>query len=316
ATCAGCSGVRDDIAALRDRTTALLARLSPGPSIAPPFDGLRRLAATEASTRRRRIHRAAWAASLVAAVSLGWSAAFVMDPALRRGDHAEAPGPIVSQSPPTTAGSMPAIPARVRVSELSPPVQAEPGQVPLSGDRFGARKAAPRAHARPAASELIPPPAVEPATLELSSLDPLRISTAPELDGVWRTLSWDGAQEAAGNDLPRIGGLPVVEVQVQTASEGTRPLMVVAQQLRSGQVIRTIEGPATDVSHLLARRPMTDPDPASPLPGRGNTLPGAGLPDHMMAMQRGDRMLAITGALPSDSLRAMIRRLNAEFRTH
>ena len=27
-----------------------------------------------------------------------------------------------------------------------------------------------------------------------------------------------------------------------------------------------------------------------------------------MAMQVGDRMLAITGALPSDSLRAMIRR--------
>ncbi len=29
----------------------------------------------------------------------------------------------------------------------------------------------------------------------------------------------------------------------------------------------------------------------------------------------GDRMLAITGALPSDSLRAMIRRLNAELRS-
>jgi hypothetical protein len=34
-----------------------------------------------------------------------------------------------------------------------------------------------------------------------------------------------------------------------------------------------------------------------------------------MAMQRGDRMLAITGALPSDSLLAMIRRLNAEMRS-
>jgi hypothetical protein len=34
-----------------------------------------------------------------------------------------------------------------------------------------------------------------------------------------------------------------------------------------------------------------------------------------MAMQRGDRMLVITGALPSDSLLAMIRRLNAEMRS-
>ena len=37
--------------------------------------------------------------------------------------------------------------------------------------------------------------------------------------------------------------------------------------------------------------------------------------DHAMAMQVGDRMLAITGDLPSDSLRAMIRRLNAEMRS-
>jgi hypothetical protein len=34
-----------------------------------------------------------------------------------------------------------------------------------------------------------------------------------------------------------------------------------------------------------------------------------------MAIQVGDRMLAITGNLPSDSLRAMIRRLNAEMRS-
>jgi hypothetical protein len=34
-----------------------------------------------------------------------------------------------------------------------------------------------------------------------------------------------------------------------------------------------------------------------------------------MAMQRGDRMIAITGALPPDSLLAMIRRLNAEMRS-
>jgi hypothetical protein len=37
--------------------------------------------------------------------------------------------------------------------------------------------------------------------------------------------------------------------------------------------------------------------------------------DRTMAMQRGDRMLVITGALPQDSLRAMIRRLNAEMRS-
>ena len=87
--------------------------------------------------------------------------------------------------------------------------------------------------------------------------------------------------------------------------------MVVAQQLSSGQVIRTIEGPATDVSQLLSRRSIAEVDS---LFLAGDTS-GVGDANHAMAMQVGDRMLAITGDLPSDSLRAMIRRLNAEMRT-
>ena len=66
-----------------------------------------------------------------------------------------------------------------------------------------------------------------------------------------------------------------------------------------------------DVSQLLSRRGGTSAD--------GNlgvtvteATPGI---DQEMAMQLGDRMLAIFGALPSDSLRAMIRRINAEMRS-
>jgi hypothetical protein len=154
--------------------------------------------------------------------------------------------------------------------------------------------------------------------LELTSVDMPRASGEPVFDGMWRTMSWDGAQAEAGAELPHIDGLPVVQVQVQASQQGRQPLMVVAQQLTSGEVIRTIEGPATDVSHLLARRTMSDPDPtvaASDSSRRSDTLVGYELNDRTMAMQRGDRMLAITGALPPDSLLAMIRRLNAEMRS-
>jgi hypothetical protein len=165
-----------------------------------------------------------------------------------------------------------------------------------------------RAAQREAAlSVLNPKPAVE-----LTRLDGPSGRGEVELDGMWRTMSWDGAKAAAGERLPHIEGLPVMRVQVQSNEDGARPVMVVAQRLSSGQVIRTIEGPATDVSQLLSRRAMTDVDSLF-LPGdsrRGND-PAA----HAMAMQVGDRMLAITGDLPSDSLRAMIRRLNAEMRT-
>jgi hypothetical protein len=73
----------------------------------------------------------------------------------------------------------------------------------------------------------------------------------------------------------------------------------------------------SDVSHLLARRTMTDPDPASDTAKAGSSRSkrGANGADRTMAMQRGDRMLVITGALPQDSLLAMIRRMNAEMRS-
>jgi hypothetical protein len=126
-------------------------------------------------------------------------------------------------------------------------------------------------------------------------------------------MSWAGAQAEAGDKLPHIDGLPVVQVQVQTSEQGKQPLMVVAQQLSTGEVIRTIEGPTSDVSQLLARHTMTDPvsssGPAAAAPTDSDHA------DRTMAMQRGDRLLVITGALPSDSLLAMIRRLNAEMRS-
>lgn len=152
--------------------------------------------------------------------------------------------------------------------------------------------------------------------LELSSINIPPATRELELEGMWRTISWAGAQAEAGDQLPHIDGLPVVQVQVQTGEQGRQPLMVVAQQLSSGEVIRTIEGPAQDVSHLLAQRTMSDPVPTVSLVDSSHPSPGGSeRTDGSMAMQRGDRMIAITGALPPDSLLAMIRRLNAEMRS-
>jgi hypothetical protein len=303
AACPSCQAARDAIAALRDRTTALLARLAPPRSFPPDFELLRSRAANQVSARRRRVHIAAWAASLVAAVGLGWTASFVLRPSES----------LVQ-------------PAAQRVITL--PVSSQPAAVtdrPAQRDtavtkRPKRRQPPPPAtvQASAAAPAVIPPPA-----LELSSLDVPRSEDIPrsdagfELEGMWRTMSWAGAQAETGDKLPHIDGLPVVQVQVQT-SEGKQPLMVVAQQLASGEVIRTIEGPTNDVSHLLARRAMSDPDPAAPARDSSPAGPapkGSNHTDRTMAMQRGDRMLVITGALPSDSLLAMIRRLNAEMRS-
>jgi hypothetical protein len=309
AGCASCQSARDGIAALRDRTTALLSRLAPPRSFPTPFETIRRRAAIEISTRRRRVHRAAWAASIVAAVAFGWSANHLADAASRS-----------DQAPPALARAPAAVAKQaVRADSRTPAAMSADLRSSVSdsaGQRSSKRPERPaRRVAMAPAKQVALPPVVAPAELELSAID--MPSGDFELEGIWRTMSWVGAQEAAGDKLPHIDGLPVVQVQVQAGRQGKQPLMVVAQQLSSGEVIRTIEGPASDVSHLLARRTMTDPDPtrASRTDSTRDSIIVRRGVDGTMAMQRGDRMIAITGALPPDSLLAMIRRLNAEMRS-
>ena len=319
AACPSCQATRDGIAALRDRTTALLSRLAPPRGFAPAFELLRERAAAAADQRRRRMQVAAWAASLVVAVGLGWGASSMArsdrgaQPATPSVASVPAPAPVspspaVAPSRPAVRSETPASPAAAAEAraghEHAAPSCPSAGAIGAprvdSSDSIADRRAA-------ALSVLNPTPA-----LELTRLERPAGRADIELGGMWRTMSWDGAKAEAGERVPHIDGLPVVQVQVQNGEQGARPVMVVAQQLSSGQVIRTIEGPATDVSQLLSRRSMADVDSLI-LPG--DTSGRGGDADHAMAMQVGDRMLAITGDLPSDSLRAMIRRLNAEMRT-
>ena len=302
AGCSSCRATRDGIAALRDRTTALLSRLAPPRRFPPAFETLRGFAAQRLHTRRRRLRAAAWAASLMAALGLGWSASTMVGPG-RNTSVATRTLPPIAEAP--------AIPARTDSVETKPPA-SEPARAVAAPTpvRSEARREAARARKdsiRAARLALLDP---APA-LELAPLDDPRPAAGEQFAGMWRTMSWDGAQSEAGQSPPHIDGLPVLRVQVQANDHGKRPLMVVAQQLASGQVIQTIEGPANDVSELLNRRNTASPDGGLSV----TVTEAAPAADQAMAMQVGDRMIAITGALPSDSLRAMIRRINAEMRT-
>jgi hypothetical protein len=85
--------------------------------------------------------------------------------------------------------------------------------------------------------------------------------------------------------------------------------MVVAQQLASGEVVRTIEGPAADVSALLGTRPsyVSGESTATAVPTTGEPRAALGT---ALALRRGDRMVAVTGSMSRDSLKAMMQRLN------
>jgi hypothetical protein len=320
AACPSCSATRDGIAALRDRTTALLARLAPPRRVPPGFPSIAERAEIILDRRRDRIRAAAWAASVAAALAVGFSASSMLD---RTGRRSVAAAPAnraqVAAAParPTPRTTDPIAPPPAESAASGPAAQLAirtpgAGRTPERAASTNAGRESERtAHAEsaPESGPRIPPgPQVRDAEVSTATLG--QAGRTPELAGVWRTLSWDRARSESGEEPARIDGLPVMQVQVQQGRASSKPIMVVAQQLKSGDVIRTIEGPVADVSELLAHRGPPAPAPASQTPsGDSNSADG------MMAMQRGDRMLAVTGPLPNDSLRAMIRRLNAELRT-
>ena len=278
ASCSFCSSQRDAIAALRDQTTLLLGTLAPARRIPVSLEELNRRQLARAP-RRQRNRRALWAASLVGALGLGYGIRSVGS-ASRVPEGAPAP---LAAAATTTGASGVSPPATQSIAPASMLVSHRPAPRPVVAAMPAPDESAP-------AHDGAAPPSVE------SSTSALPTDADPGLQGYWRTVPWDKVEDVAGKSPARIEGVPVEEVQVQPSREGGSPMMVVAQRLSSGQVIQTIEGPAADVSQLLSRR------------GDGG-LDSAGRPAE--AMQRGDRMLVVTGELPPDSLRAMIRRVNA-----
>ena len=283
ANCTACSSQRDAIAALRDQTTLLLGTLAPPRRIPVSLEELERRIVAE-RPRRIRNRRALWAASLIGALALGYGLRPSAGDSPTVIDVVELPAGSTGTErrdalPPAVAPAPSVVPVAMRPASETPAqrlVKPESGTVAVASTRRS-----------------VGSPSVETSTSALPT-DP-----EPGLEGYWRTVPWDKAEDVAGQAPARVEGVPVEEVQVQASRQGGGTMMVVAQRLSSGQVIQTIEGPTADVSKLLARR------------GDGG-LDSAGRPAE--AVQRGDRMLVVTGELPPDSLRAMVRRVNAAMR--
>jgi len=255
ASCARCRAERDAIAGLRDRTTALLATLAPGRTIARPAWGELRRRHQLALVRRANLLRAGiWAASLVAALSLGYAAHSLRDRSLAASE-ALAPAPATTR--PATQLPVTTVASTSRRHDL--PVGRSAGH-PVRG--------------------------VEVDTLSTPPSGPS--------GGLWRTESLERAM-AAGYNVPRVAGLPVLQIQVQEASS---PLVAVDQQLTSGATLRTIEWPAREIAAL----------DASAVASAGTT----GVETNSLRISRtGNRMLLMTARIPPDSLRALLARLKS-----
>ncbi len=314
AGCAPCRERRDDIAALRDRTTALLSTLAPATIHTPPFAELRQRHVERSARRQRIIRRSAWAASIVMALGFGWGAR-TFTPA---GTEATAAPQELPVAPVELAATTPTVsipvadPARADSAPAGPvdrnfPVDDEPAAKITQANSVAAQP-------NPPARDRFPRSLADRSLNEEPALKVTSTSLADQgelaTNGLWRSLSWDGAREQSIDEwVPRVDGLPVVDVQVKESAErDAQPLMVVSQRLGTGEVIRTFSGPADEVTDLLARQPGQSVTASLQILDNEDSL---AVGDSLVRQQSSgtEQMLAIQGSIPVDSLRVLLLRL-------
>ncbi|HWA40854.1 MAG TPA: zf-HC2 domain-containing protein [Gemmatimonadales bacterium] len=257
AGCARCRAERDGIAGLRDRTTALLATLAPQGAVQrPAWNDLRRRHLALEARRANLLRGAVWAASLLAAIGLGYSAHSWRD--------AVAAAPVTSPAP----------------AVLTPDVPAAPVTLAATAPR------------RPAPTSVRTVASHPVQGIETDSLDAAPSNPA---GGVWRTETLRNAL-ASGLTVPRVAGLPVLQIQIQEASSPvTSPVVAVEQLLQTGELVRTFAGPAQEVA-ALDRSAVA-------------SASSSGASANAASLRIGNRMFLMTGRIPPDSLRALLARI-------
>lgn len=295
AECPVCRAERDGIAALRDRTTALLAAAAPRMLRPRPYAQLAAEHLQRATASHRRVRNLAWAASLVAAVGLGWGLSHWSRGLPQSGTPDLAGTGAAPHLNPWTG----TIPGAVTGRPVAPVRLATAAR----GTRPGAAPAAPAVASAPGT---VAPP--RPSASELAAVGGTAAASEPVLDGVWRTVTYAPGAEGQSDWMPRVDGVPVVQVKVRQAPQGGRPITLVTQQLASGEMISTVEGPSVEVAALLSRQSGQS---ASAELQDMELKPAAGdsAAARRAAPTGGPRTLAVFGSAPSDSLKAFMLRV-------
>jgi len=301
AACMPCRAERDAIAALRDRTTSLLVAAAPRRIRPRPYAQLSAAYIERHARRGRLLRNTAWAASVAGALGLGW--AFSQWSASSLGRAAQATDTATPATAPLIQAAIPA--GNTGGPEAGTPVPVKTASAPLAPTR-SATTPPPTATETPEQGG-DPAPPRRPATSSLASLGNTSSAAEPVLNGLWRTVTWPDTVAPRNEWVPRVEGVPVVQVKMRQAPEGGRPITLVTQQLANGEMISTVEGPATEVAELLSHQSgqsasaeLQDMQAAPRTEDRAGGRPaGTSAP----------RTLAIFGSAPSDSLKAFMLRV-------
>lgn len=308
AQCGHCRDRRDTIAALRDRTTALLGQLTPRTLIIPPpFESLAERLSRRPVTPlwKIRLKRASlWAAGVMAAVGTGWVGRSVLDPP--------------RALPPSVQEELAPLANAVELGSVAAPAST-PSQDVFSATPLPLPEATPRFTAsRPQGlrisnvantSAILPAPmlqlasAIAPMPEESRDVAPsTRQEGSAPFGPLWQSVQWEDALEKAGSGLPYIEGMLVIGVLLRSGEPGERPTSLVAQQDLSGELILSIEGPVAKVMEIVKSQATREVHASEWTRTPPDYLPGAG-----GATRRINRVLTVTGRLSADSLNALAR---------
>lgn len=306
ARCGSCKRHRDNIAGLRDRTTALLARIGPPSTLGPSFRELQARAAArqvQAAAPRRWLAPTAWAAGIAAAIVIGWqvkgefASPVVTAPIAAAAPVVGEPAPVVTAPPTQPQAEAAIVPVHVAVSNPKPrPAPRESRQLIRATRPVG--NAAPEssdfAHAIETDSfELLQAPSLQLAltgtTVSQSNVLPddlvsQPVSADPGLEGLWRTITPGVDLDSERDDIALIPGLPVIQMRQQG------PVTAVDQRLESSEMIRTVSGPAKQVASLVDEDDQSDTTRMT------------------VAIRQGGRMVSVTG--PRQAMSSLLSQVN------
>lgn len=291
ADCRACQMERNRVAAIRDRTTALLAGVAPRRVAIPPFESLverhqvRRAARGAWIARIRRV--GLLAAGLTGAIGAGWWSRGWL------GDETSA----------TTTAATPEPLARVAVvtDQVPPPPPPVLSAVAASGrPQTPEPRALGRSLIRVNRDTMASPDGVQVATVGGEE--------AQSFDGMWQTVDLQQATAEMGGTLPRIDGLPILEIQLQRSAGDERPTVVVYQQHPSGRILRTVEGPMDRVQELVAKHSTRNTSLHASQP---DLTPPDYLGEGTANPRRVLRVVTVTGSMPVDSLNLIAKTIAA-----
>lgn len=297
ARCGSCQRQRDMIAALRDQTTALLARIGPPLVIPPPFSHLQERAATRQPVRTGWVASGVWAAGIAAAVLVGWQ----MNQRTVAPAAVVAAAPVAPASEPGNAVDLTIPQLHVAVSNPTPRRTVPPARQlvrasrPVGDDAPAATDFASAIETDSMPYYLSPIAPVQlamaPAALSFDDLAAQPVMSDPGLQGLWRTITPEDGTPEQSTDFALVPGLPVMQMRQQPGI-GSDGVTAVDQMLESGKVIRTISGPVARVQALV------DQDTKADSVTRNTTV----------SISQGGRMVAVTG--PTEELGWLLSKVN------